>query len=133
MMTSVRVRDETIFRSAAPAVEFSLEVPTMRVTVRELLRSRIYSEVNDYNLDQADYFKGLVQPDETESTRDGYRMGRGRVLDPQRQFEQAVRAFTQNGFMILVDDAQVDDLDHVVELGEHSVVTFLKLIPLVGG
>jgi hypothetical protein len=44
-----------------------------------------------------------------------------------------VTAFRRNGFVVLVDERQVEDLDEVVDLFAGSVVTFLKLVPLVGG
>ncbi len=133
MMTTVSVRDEAVTRLARPALEFTLEFPTTQVTVHELIRSRVYREVGDYNLGQADYFRGLVQPTGAEATLNGFRLARGRVIDPRQQFDQALAAFERNGFMLLVDDRQVDQLDEVVELREHTVITFLKLIPLVGG
>ncbi len=38
----------------------------------------------------------------------------------------------RNGFLFLIDDRQVEHIDDVVILGEQTVVTFLKLVPLVG-
>ncbi len=132
-MNAVTVRDEAVTRRARPPFEFTLEFPTTHITVRELIRSRVTGEVNDYNLNQTEYFQGLVQPAGTEAMLNGYRVGRGRVIDPKRQVDQALAAFTVNGFMVLVDDRQVDQLDDVITIRENTVITFLKLIPLVGG
>ncbi len=104
-----------------------------QITVRELIRSRVTGEVNDYNMNQPAYFHGLVRPTGAETAPGGYRVARGRVIDPQQQVEQALAAFGANGFMVLVDDRQVDDLDAIITLQEHTVITFLQLIPLVGG
>ncbi|MFG2330403.1 hypothetical protein ACGFMM_12320 [Streptomyces sp. NPDC048604] len=51
----------------------------------------------------------------------------------EREFARAVDAFGRNGFLVLVGDRQVEDLDETVELGPDTEVTFLKLVPLVGG
>jgi hypothetical protein len=131
-MASITVRDEAITKIVRP-LEFTLTVPTTHLTVREIIRSRVYGEVNDYNLNQSEYFHGLVQPTDAEATLNGFRLRRGHVIDPLEQYEQALTAFGQNGFLLLVNDRQVDQLDEVVEVGEHTVITFLKLVPLVGG
>ena len=132
-MTTVTIQDEVTTRTGRPPLQFTLDFPMTQITVRELIRSRVTGEVNDYNMNQPAYFQGLVRPTGAETAPGGYRVARGRVIDPQRQVEQALAAFGANGFMVLVDDRQVDDLDEIITLREHSVITFLKLIPLVGG
>ena len=63
----------------------------------------------------------------------GFRVHEGRRIDPEGQFERALEAFGRNGFSLLVDDLQVDDLEETIEVGLGTTVTFLKLVPLVGG
>ena len=46
---------------------------------------------------------------------------------------EAVKAFAGNGFVVLVGDPQVEELDDTVELRRDTEVTFLKLVALVGG
>ncbi|WP_229068741.1 hypothetical protein [Actinoplanes sp. DH11] len=48
-------------------------------------------------------------------------------------FDRAVTAFAGNGFVVLVGDRQVEDLDEVLELPTGTEVTFLRLVPLAGG
>jgi hypothetical protein len=133
MHTQVVVRDELIFRVGPPPVEFVLDLPNDHPTVRELIRTRVEQEVAAFNVQQAEYFQGLIQPTAAELTLNGYRMPRQRRVDPAEQVEQALAAFERNGFVILVDDQQVNRLDDRVALRPTTVVTFLKLIPLVGG
>ncbi|MFE4973332.1 hypothetical protein ACFRAR_14605 [Kitasatospora sp. NPDC056651] len=45
----------------------------------------------------------------------------------------APAAFAGNGFLVLVGDRQVTDPEEEVELVLGTEVTFLKLVPLVGG
>ena len=43
------------------------------------------------------------------------------------------QAFTRNGFFVLVGDRQVESLDEELELKVDTDVSFVKLVPLVGG
>ena len=90
-------------------------------------------EVAAYNAQQTEYYQGLVQPTAAEQTLNGYRMSRQRYVDAGAQVGRALAAFEHNGFVILIDDRQVERLDDMVILGPATVVTFLKLVPLVGG
>ena len=113
--------------------ESVVEFLTEKITVEELIRGRVYQEVQDYNLKKTEKFRGLVDP-AVERTRSGQR-----DIDWKAQFETACEAFRQNRVLILVDDKQADRLDQTIELkpglrnGPATSVTFLKLTPLVGG
>jgi hypothetical protein len=134
MSTKLKIRDETTLSLGGDEVEgFTLDVLTARITVRELIRTRVANEVRDYNLSQPEYFRGLVQPTDAESTLNGFKMRKRRRIDPEKQFELALRAFYTNGFILLVDDRQVDELEEEIEVRPDTTVTFLKLVPLVGG
>ncbi|MEI7771428.1 MAG: hypothetical protein WCI67_15665 [Chloroflexales bacterium] len=133
MHTQVTVRDELVFRLGRPPVEFVLGLPSNHLAVRDLIRARIEQEVAVYNERQGEFFQGLVQPGAAELTLNGYRLPRPRHIDSAEQVERALEAFMRNGFLILIDDRQIEQLDDVVILGEQTVVTFLKLVPLVGG
>ncbi len=133
METTLTVRDRTTQNLKKDALVFTLALPSERITVRELIRARIDQEVQDYNSRQLEYFNGLVQPSDTELTLNGYRMKKVRALDPEKQYQQALESFEHNGFILLVDDRQVDSLDQVIQVSPATAVTFLKLVPLVGG
>ncbi|MGB8646899.1 MAG: hypothetical protein WCF84_16805 [Anaerolineae bacterium] len=133
METTLTVRDRTTQNMKKDALVFMLALPSERITVRELIRARIDHEVQDYNSRQSEYFVGLVQPSDTEMTLNGYRMRKIHVIDPDKQYRLALESFEHNGFIVLVDDRQVDGLDQVIEIGPTTAVTFLKLVPLVGG
>jgi hypothetical protein len=66
----VCVRDET--PSGQSLWELSLEFLNERITVRELLRERVYHEVQEFNRQQdRRVFHGLVQPEDAELTLHG--------------------------------------------------------------
>ncbi len=134
MSTTLKIRDETTFSLGRDEDRaFTLDVLAGRVTVRELIRTRVANEISDYNLSQPEYFRGLVQPTDAERSLNGFKMRKGRKIDPEKQFELAIKAFYSNGFILLVDDRQVDELDKEIEIRPDTTVTFLKLVPLVGG
>ena len=133
MSTTLKIRDETTLSRGGDDEELTLEVLTERITVRELIRTRVYQEVRDYNLHRPEYFRGLIQPIDAERTLNGFKVQRRRRIDPHKQFEGAIESFYRNGFLILVNDRQVDELEEEIEVGAETTVTFLKLVPLVGG
>ncbi len=137
MPVALTVRDETAMGQTTNelVVEFLTEV----VTVRELIRARVYQEVQDYNTRQPAEFRGLVQPSDAERTLNGGKLKTGRQIDWKEQFERACEAVEQARVLLLVDDRQVETLEQKVVLRpktpdrEATAVTFLKLTPLVGG
>jgi hypothetical protein len=134
MSTTLKIRDETTLSLGGDEESgFTLDVLTARITVRELIRTRVANEVRDYNLRQPEYFRGLVQPTDAERTLNGFKMRTRRRIDPENQVELALKAFYTNGFILLVDDRQVDELEEEIEVRPDTTVTFLKLVPLVGG
>jgi hypothetical protein len=130
-MPTITIRDETL--TGQSIAEHPLDLLTERVTVRELIRSRVYQEVQDYNRRQPETFRGLVQPTDAEQTLNGFRVRNHRQIDWKDQFEKACDAFERNGFFILVNDRQPDSLDEELTIDQTSTVSFVKLVPLVGG
>ena len=123
--TTVKIRDESTTRGAAD--EWTLEFLDERLTVRELIRSRVYQEVRDYNAKQPGVFRGLVQPTDAERVLNGYKLRPHRKIDWEEQYRRALDAFRRNGFVIVVDDRQMVDLDEELDLHHDSTATFLKL------
>ena len=131
MALTLTVRDETT--SGDTLREFALELLTERITVRELIRSRVYQEVQDYNRLRPPIFLGLVQPTAAEMALNGFKLRKPRTIDWKEQFARAIEAFETNGIFILVDDKQVESLDEEIVLRPDSRVSFLRLTLLVGG
>lgn len=138
MAVTLTVRDETA--SGSVTSEMPLEFPTEVITIRELIRERVYQEVQDFNRSQEEtVFRGLVQPTDTEQIlngkqqQTGFRMKKRRDIDWKEQFEKALASFETNGFLILIDNQQAENLDDQFTVSAGSEVSFLKLTPLVGG
>ncbi len=130
----VLIRDETTSGTRSDAIE--LTFPTECITVRELIRERVYQEVQDYNRKAEageTVFKGLIQPSESEIALNGYRIRKGKLVDWKDQFEKACEAYETNRMLVLVGDRQTESLEETIELSRGVEVTFLKLVMLVGG
>src|SRR5580765_2120365 len=131
MPATLTIHDETT--SGQKTNTFTLDCLTERMTVRELLRARIYQEVQDYNQKQPEYFRGLVEPTNAERVLNGYKLKAKRKIDWEEQFKRATEAFERNGFFVLVGDKQAETLDQEFEVEVDTEVSFVRLMPLVGG
>lgn len=131
MTTTLTIRDESV--GGDTLHEFALEILTERITVRELIRSRVYQEVQDYNQRQPEVYQGLVQPDDAEQTLNGCKLDKSRTIDWRRQYEKALDAFESDRVLVLVDDRQVDTLDDEIVIRPGTSVSFLRLTLLTGG
>ncbi|MGH7136902.1 MAG: hypothetical protein ACREHD_14275 [Pirellulales bacterium] len=136
MPITLTIRDETT--AGKVYHELPLELPRERITVRELIRERVYQEVQDFNRKQDEQvFRGLVQPTDAERALNGpqneYRLKHRRQIDWKEQFDNALEAFNRNGFFILIDDKQAETLDQEFIVASGTQVSFVKLTLLVGG
>jgi hypothetical protein len=130
---TVSIRDQAGARAdAMDALE--LEVPAA-ITLRDLIRTRVREEVAKANAAAARgrEFRTLVQPVESEVTLNGYRLREGRTIDRERQADKAEQAFLGNGFFVLVDGRQVEELEDELALTADSDIRFVRLTALVGG
>lgn len=113
---------------------FTIESLEEKLTVREIIRARIWQEVQEYNSQQrAGAFRGLIVPTEAETRLNGLKAAVFKPIDWEKQYETALRAFESNGFFMLVGDRQAESLDEVFATGAETEVSFVKFVPLVGG
>ncbi|MBZ0114419.1 MAG: hypothetical protein K8J08_18295 [Thermoanaerobaculia bacterium] len=132
MQAALRIVDENA--TGDVLAEASLRLVSERVTVGDIISARVRQEATDFNKAQdGQVFRGLVQPTDTERHLNGYRLKKAKVVDPEVQIVKALEAFGQNGFLVLVDDRQVESLDEEIVVTRTSKVSFIKLVPLVGG
>lgn len=127
----VAVRDETA-TGAEMARILLADVPSP-VTLRTLIVLRVREEVARYNARPDHHFRGLVQPTGAEIELNGYRLSAPRTLSWEKQADVALAAFERNGFFVFVRDRQVVELDEELLLADAEVVSFVRLVPLVGG
>ena len=125
------IRDDV--RPGRAAHELVLEDIPSTITLRDLVRTRVREEVAKANANRGREFRTLVQPQDAEVTLNGFRLRHDRTIDWEKQAAKAEEAFARNGFFVLVDGRQAEDLDEELELTADSQVRFVKLTPLVGG
>ncbi|WP_217449191.1 hypothetical protein [Deinococcus sp. JMULE3] len=134
MRYAVQILDETTTRPH-PTPALTLDFTEETVTIRELIRRRVYQECTDHNATQTQRFRGLVIPEGMERDLNSPATPRPHRIHWEQQYARATEAFTRNGLIILIGDRQAESLDETVtlRLDEPLDVTFLKLTPLVGG
>lgn len=128
-MNILIIKDEAI--SGKVLHEISIKFENEYITVKELIAKRIEKEVERYQNDLSSYTtKGLVLPTDLEKRL--YKKS-SRSIDVEKQIYVALEAFKNNGFFILIDDEQVDQLEQKFLVDKSTHVSFIKLTPLVGG
>lgn len=129
MGAMLKIQDETATGRVVAAT--TLRLVSERITIRELIEARVRQEVAAFNAtSEEQVFNGLVQPTDTETQLN---VKKGKRIDAAVQVERAIEAFGHNGFLLLLDDKQVEGLDDLIVVTDDSVVSFIKLVPLVGG
>ncbi len=141
MPARLTIRDEGLGASSGQDVDsYELTVPDERLTIRELIRERVYQEVDDHNrrarAGEDNRFRGLVRPRDLEELLNSAAAREKRTprqIDWQAQFELATEAFVDRRVLVLIGEKQATDLDEVFTISPGLEVTFLRLVPLVGG
>ena len=128
-MNTLVIKDEAA--SGKVLNEIALKFENEYISVKELIAKRIENEVDRYQNDLASYkTKGLVLPTDLEKRLNKKQT---KQIDVEKQIYVALNAFNNNGFFILIDEEQVEDLDQKFLVDELTKVSFVKLTPLVGG
>lgn len=127
---AVKIKDE----DAAGKVlhQFTLDNLDETLTVREVIRARVYQEVNDYNQAPERTYPSLIEISPRERQINGERP-ESKQVDWEAVFAKAIEAFESNGFFIVIGDQQVERLDQEYTISVDTEVSFVKLVPLVGG
>ena len=117
--------------AATPAM--SLDFLNEETTVREIIERRVYEEVHDHNHARPSPLQRLVSPAGAEAALNAPRAREHRPIDWMAQRDRAIEGFQRNAFFVLVGDRQVTGLDERIRLSLTTEVTFVRLVPLVGG
>lgn len=131
MAVTLSIRDESTAGETTAAL--TLDFLTEEITVRELIRSRVFQEVKDHNAGRRRAGPHLVQPSATEARLNAGGSPATRTIDWEAQYAVALEAFERGRVLVLVDDRQAESLDHPITIAPDTTVTFLRLVPLVGG
>jgi hypothetical protein len=135
-MATLTIHDRTA--TGRPVDTFTLDDLPDRITVRDLITTRVREEVARHNLELSTVgrasFRGLVTPSGDERALNGSDAAHAaRRVDWEAQAQVAIEAFGRNGFFVLVNGRQAIELDEEVDLTGTADVAFVRLVPLVGG
>ena len=152
-MYRLNVFDEMMF--ATPTFAMSLYFDKVHTTAKEILKARIKQDCENANLEienahqaeqarlLAEYQKKVGELTDHEKILNGEKLPKAftnptpkaKFRDWQEEFDKAVSAFYNNGFVLIIDDEQITDLDAPLHIksDDTSKLTFLQLIPLQGG
>ena len=127
----LKIRDENSVGEIYHELELSFD--KIEVTVKDIITERVYQEVHEYNQKAEDYMHALVKPKQEEVLLNNQHIQKKRHVDPEKQIDIALKAFDSNGFFILVDERQVEELEQVITIKPDTMISFIRLTPLVGG
>jgi hypothetical protein len=127
-MNTITIQDE----SAAGDIlnEITLKFNEEYISISDLIKARIELEIYRYENNVELYKKGLVIPEKLETKLNNKKT---KSIDAEKQLYIALDAFKNNGFILLVDDVQVENINQKVLVDRSTTVSFIKLTPLVGG
>ena len=131
MAATLTLRDEPLTGAPGDGDVWEWTPPTETLTVRALIRERVFQEVKDRNAGRHVRGNMLVTPADREAKLNGTKPAP--AVDWRKQFEAACEAFERNRILVLIDDVQAESLDQSFDVATTSEVAFLKLTLLVGG
>ena len=128
---TLQLKDETTGGKISNSID--VVFASGMVTVKDIIEQRILAEAEAYNNKLPEYFNGLVQPTAAEQTLNGYKLRENRKVDAKKQVHAALRAFENNSYFVLINNIQAESLEQMVVINSKTFISFIKLIPLVGG
>lgn len=130
MAQAVRAFDEVPGRArqALPG----LRVASQAVTAGELIRHRVDLELARRAAAAPVEQPRDAHPDE-RALHPERRLREPAVPDREAAHRAALAAFAAGRIILLVDDRQIEGLETRIGLSDTTEVTFLQLVPLVGG
>lgn len=130
MTTSVLIEDKIAGNSSSN--KYELELPADRMKVRDLIRAYVIDAVERFNQTPIDR-SSRNQSREEMILNPARPTKHTQRRDCEAECNHAFKAFSSNGFFLLVDGNQVSDLDEEVVIKADTTISFLRLTPLVGG
>jgi hypothetical protein len=131
------------FGSSAPAREAGrqLRLASERTTAREIIRSRVATEIDELIRKQDDQgprrsYIVAFEPHASEVMLHETPSAPVRKIerpDLEAEVARAIAQFSSRRFIMLLDDRQIEDLDAAVGLRPDSEIVFVHLMPLKGG
>lgn len=140
MANALTVTGKALGRTKPLFADFSVPAPaTGETTLRQLIDHVVRQEVTAFHERQAErrLLRALTARQIDEGLAAGKVAAGGGSVDQKVDVEQAiaaaVEALTDGLFLVVLDEAEVRDLDSPLTLTESSRLTFIRLTLLAGG
>ncbi|UFH60294.1 hypothetical protein [Sulfurovum mangrovi] len=104
--------------------QIKLVIDESQITLKDLIIERVLQETTNHNTHSLEkVFTGLVNPADESAG----------MVDAEKQISIALKGFQENRFFVLVNDRQISSLDEMLSIDNKTRVSFIKLVPLIGG
>lgn len=140
MQTQVDIVEKVVGQTDRRA--FSLRLASQRIAARDILALHVRAEVDRLNdlarrshraHDRVASFLVGSHAHEAQTRLNPVSRRAPKTLDAEAEIAAAVDGIIARRIIMLFDDREVEDLDAELTFTDSSVVTFLRLMPLVGG
>ena len=110
--------------------QLKMEFQSATVTLRDLISGRVRQETKRlFESSNRSRYSLIGQTDLETSQINSIDI----TLLQDTKVKYALEMFQKNSFLVLVDDLQVTSLDQEIRLTNDTAISFLKLVPLIGG
>ena len=110
--------------------QLKMEFQSATVTLRDLISGRVRQETKRlFESSNRSRYSLIGQTDLETSQINSIDI----TLLQDTKVKYALEMFQKNSFLVLVDDLQVSSLDQEIRLTNDTAISFLKLVPLIGG
>jgi hypothetical protein len=114
--------------------QMMIDFLTENITLRDLIKSRVYQEVKDTNAKRSISATAMFQLSATEAMLNEAQKHREfKPIEFQTEYDKAIDAFLKGRYFVLIDNHQPMDLDEMIVLHPDKKVNFIKLVYLTGG
>jgi hypothetical protein len=114
--------------------QMMIDFLTEKITLRDLIKGRVYQEVQDANARKTISGTAMFALSATESMLNEMKKPREfKPIEFQPEYDKAIEAFQKGRYFVLIDDRQPADLDEMIVLRPDTKLNFIKLVLLTGG
>ncbi|MCO1335910.1 hypothetical protein MO867_16365 [Microbulbifer sp. OS29] len=144
-MLSVKVKSEIfgITKPEAKIPEINLRLISEKITLKEVIERSVKEQIKamqKISLTNTQIYDHLThQYLDDEKIQQLASTGKISIhkssvnIDLEMETQRAVRAFTKNRFKVFIDGRELSNLNETHPLYDGCNVTFIRLIPLIGG
>lgn len=113
---------------------FQMVVPKQLLTASKLIELRVRQDVAECNKHKYKRRSALIEITDAEDILNSQitKVNRQQI-DSDALVAAAQKGFKLNSFVMLVGERQIVDLNEVIDVSSEPKITFIRLIPLIGG